>query len=66
MHGRFTSNLGKATSNGFDFQAEALHHRLPEGRVSMGYTDARNATTIVSGGNNVVADGQQINPYSAP
>jgi iron complex outermembrane receptor protein len=62
----FTSNLGKATSNGFDFQAEALITDSLKVGLSMGYTDARNATTIVSGGNNVVADGQQINPYSAP
>jgi len=34
--------------------------------LSVGYTNARNATTIVSGGNNVVADGQQINPYAVP
>ena len=34
--------------------------------LSLGYTNAKNATTIVSGGNTVVANGQQINPYSAP
>jgi iron complex outermembrane recepter protein len=62
----FTSNLGKATSNGFDFQAEALVTDSLKLGLSMGYTNARNATTIVSGGNNVVADGQQINPYAAP
>ena len=62
----FTSNLGQATSNGFDFQAQALiTDRLKVG-LSMGYTDARDSTTIVSGGNNVVANGEQINPYSAP
>jgi iron complex outermembrane receptor protein len=62
----FTSNLGQATSNGFDFQAQALITDSLKVGLSMGYTNARNATTIVSGGNNVVADGQQINPYSAP
>ena len=62
----FTSNLGKATSNGFDFQTEALITDSLKIGLSMGYTNARNATTIVSGGNNVVADGQQVNPYSAP
>ncbi|MGB6487526.1 MAG: hypothetical protein WBE91_11630, partial [Steroidobacteraceae bacterium] len=34
--------------------------------LSVGYTDARNATTIASDGNNVVANGEQINPYAAP
>ena len=46
----FTSNLGKATSNGFDFQAEALITDSLKIGLSMGYTNARNATTIVSGG----------------
>jgi iron complex outermembrane receptor protein len=62
----FTSNLGRATSNGFDFQAVALVTEALKIGLSMGYTNARNATTIVSGGNNVVADGQQINPYASP
>ena len=62
----FTSNLGQATSNGFDFQAEVLITDALKVGLSMGYTDARDATTIVSAGNNVVADGQQINNYAAP
>jgi iron complex outermembrane receptor protein len=62
----FTSNLGKATSNGFDFQAAALVSDAFKLGLSLGYTNAKNATTIVSGGNSVVANGQQINPYSAP
>jgi iron complex outermembrane receptor protein len=62
----FTSNLGQATSNGFDLQIDALITNSLKVGLSVGYTDARNATTIVSGGNNVVADGQQINPYAAP
>lgn len=62
----FTSNLGQATSNGFDFQAQALVTESLKVGLAMGYTNARNATTIVSAGNNVVADGQQINPYAAP
>jgi iron complex outermembrane recepter protein len=62
----FTSNLGKANSNGFDFQAQALVTNQLRLGLSLGYTDARNATTIVSGGNNVVANGQQVNPYAAP
>ena len=62
----FTSNLGQATSNGFDFQAEALVTDSLKVGLSVGYTNARNATTIVSGGNNVVANGQQINPLAAP
>ena len=62
----FTSNLGQATSKGFDFQAQALITDALKVGLSVGYTNARNATTIVSGGNNVVSDGQQINPYAAP
>jgi iron complex outermembrane recepter protein len=62
----FTSNLGQAISKGFDFQAQALITDALNVGLSVGYTNARNATTIVSGGNNVVADGQQINPYAAP
>jgi iron complex outermembrane recepter protein len=62
----FTSNLGKATSKGFDFEAQWLVTDSLKLGLSVGYTNARNATTIVSGGNNVVADGQQINPYAVP
>lgn len=62
----FTSNLGKATSNGFDFQAAALVSDAFKLGLSVGYTNAKNATTIVSGGNTVVANGQQVNPLSAP
>jgi len=62
----FTSNLGHATSDGFDFQAQALVTDQLTLGLSLGYTNARNATTIVSGGNNVVATGQQINPYASP
>ena len=62
----FTSNLGEATSNGFDFQAQALVTDSLKVGLGIGYTNARNATTIVSGGNNVVASGQQINPLAAP
>jgi iron complex outermembrane recepter protein len=62
----FTSNLGKATSNGFDFQAAALVTDALRLALSLGYTNAKNATTIVSGGNAVVANGQQVNPYSSP
>lgn len=62
----FTSNLGKATSKGFDWQIEALLMEGLKVGLSVGYTDARNATTIVVGGNNVVADGQQVNNFAAP
>jgi outer membrane receptor protein involved in Fe transport len=62
----FTSNLGKATSKGFDFEAQWLVTDSLKLGLSVGYTNARNATTIVSGGNNVVADGQQIHPYAVP
>jgi iron complex outermembrane receptor protein len=62
----FTSNLGQATSNGFDFQAEVLVTDALKFGLTMGYTNARDATTIISGGNAVVANGEQINPYAAP
>jgi len=62
----FTGNLGRAISNGFDFQVQALVMDALKVGLAMGYTNARNATTIVSGGNNVVANGEQINPYAAP
>ena len=62
----FTTNRGKATSNGFDFQAEALITDGLKLGLSVGYTNARDATTIISGGNPVIAKGEQINPYSAP
>jgi iron complex outermembrane recepter protein len=62
----FTSNLGQAKSDGFDLQVDALiTERLKVG-LSVGYTNARNTTTITVGGNNVVADGQQINNFAAP
>jgi iron complex outermembrane recepter protein len=62
----FTSNLGKATSKGFDLQIDALIAQGLKVGLSVGYTDARNATTISVGGNNVVADGQQINNFASP
>ncbi len=62
----FTTNSGKATSNGFDFQAEALVTSALKLGLSVGYTNARDATTIISGGNPIVSNGQQINRYSAP
>lgn len=62
----FTTNRGKATSNGFDFQGEALVTDALKLGMSVGYTNARDATTIYSGGNPVISNGQQINPYSSP
>ena len=62
----FTTNRGKATSNGFDFQAEVLVTDALKLGLSVGYTNARDATTIISGGNPVIAKGEQINPYSSP
>jgi len=62
----FTTNRGKATSNGFDFQADALVTDALRVGLGVGYTNARNATTIISGGNPVVSKGQQINPLAAP
>jgi outer membrane receptor protein involved in Fe transport len=56
--GSFTSNMGKATSKGFDFQAAALVRNDFKLGLSLSYTDARDALAVDKG--------QQINPYTSP
>jgi iron complex outermembrane receptor protein len=62
----FTSNLGKATSNGADLQVAALVGDAVELGLSLGYTKARDSQTLGSGGTEYVTSGQQINPYASP
>jgi outer membrane receptor protein involved in Fe transport len=62
----FTSNLGKATSNGADLVVNALLADSLKLGLSLGYTDARNKSTIASGNLLSVRSGDQINPFSAP
>ena len=61
----FTSNLGKARSNGFDLQLAARTGPLELG-LSAGYTSAKNTQTLGPSVTEYVSAGQQINPYSAP
>ena len=61
----FTSNLGKARSNGFDLQLAAAIGALELG-LSVGYTNAKNTQTLGPSTLEYVTAGQQINPYSAP
>jgi iron complex outermembrane recepter protein len=62
----FTSNLGKATSNGADLQATARIGDSLELGLAVGYTKAKNSQTLGSGGLQSVTSGQQLNPYAAP
>jgi outer membrane receptor protein involved in Fe transport len=66
----FTTNLGKAVSNGFDLEATTLVSDSVKLGLAVSYTDAKNADTInvttQSGVAPVFADGQQLNPYSSP
>jgi iron complex outermembrane recepter protein len=64
--GSFTANLGKATSNGFDYQANALITDSFKLGLSLGYTNARDSSSLTAGGNPIVTRGQQVNPYAAP
>jgi len=61
----FTSNLGKARSNGFDLQLAAAFGAVELG-LSVGYTNAKNTQTLGPSTLQYVTDGQQINPYSVP
>jgi outer membrane receptor protein involved in Fe transport len=61
----FTSNLGKARSNGFDLQFAAAIGAVELG-LSVGYTNAKNTQTLGPSTLEYVTAGQQINPYSAP
>jgi iron complex outermembrane recepter protein len=62
----FTSNLGKATSNGADLQATALIGTALELGLAVGYTDAKDSQTLGPGAIEYVTSGQQINPYATP
>lgn len=62
----FTSNLGKATSNGGDLQATALVTDALQLGLSVGYTTAKDKATIVTGSLESVTNGDQLNPYSTP
>ena len=62
----FTSNLGKAVSNGFDFQTEILITDALKVGLSVGYTDAKYTSTIEANGFPALTNGEQINPYSSP
>jgi outer membrane receptor protein involved in Fe transport len=62
----FTSNLGKATSNGGDLQVTALLGSAWELNLNAGYTKATDSQTLGLGGLQSVTSGQQVNPYAAP
>jgi iron complex outermembrane receptor protein len=62
----FTSNLGAATSNGADLEVNALITDSLKLGLSVGYTNAKNRSTIGSGNVVSVTSGDQINPYSVP
>ncbi|MGC2032992.1 MAG: TonB-dependent receptor [Steroidobacteraceae bacterium] len=61
----FTSNLGKATSNGADLQVTALIGGLELG-LSVGYTEAKDSQTLGLSSFQSVTSGQQVNPYATP
>jgi iron complex outermembrane receptor protein len=62
----FTSNLGKATSNGADLQVTARIGDAWELGLAVGYTKARDTQTLGPGAIQYVTAGQQVNPYAAP
>jgi iron complex outermembrane recepter protein len=62
----FTSNLGKAVSNGGDLQIKGRLWKSLTAGLSVSYTNAKDTTTITSGGSQIVTSGDQINPYAAP
>ena len=62
----FTSNLGKARSNGADLQATALIGHSVELGLAVGYTNAKDSQTLGPGTTQYVTSGQQINPYATP
>jgi iron complex outermembrane receptor protein len=62
----FTANLGKATSNGGDFQATARISEALELGLAIGYTNAKDSTTIGFNTTQVVTSGQQLNRYGTP
>ena len=62
----FTSNLGKATSNGGDLQDTARIGDALELGLAVGYTKARDSQTLGLGGLQSVTSGQQLNPIHRP
>jgi len=62
----FTSNLGKATSNGADLQVTALIGAGLELGLSAGYTDAKDSQSLGPSTLQYVTSGQQLNPYATP
>jgi outer membrane receptor protein involved in Fe transport len=62
----FTSNLGKARSNGADLQATARIGRALEVGLAVGYTNAKDSQTLGPGTTQYVSAGQQINQYATP
>jgi iron complex outermembrane receptor protein len=62
----FTSNLGKAGSDGGDLQVVGLVGDSLELGLNVGYTSAKDKTTIMTGALQSVTKGDQLNPYSAP
>jgi iron complex outermembrane receptor protein len=62
----FTSNLGKATSNGADLEITARIGEAWELGLAVGYTHAKDSQTLGPGAIEYVTSGQQINPYAAP
>lgn len=64
----FVTNLGEATSYGFDFQATALITEALEVGVAVGYTHATISSSIPIANNQKQAatQGDQLNPYAAP
>ncbi|MGD0504727.1 MAG: TonB-dependent receptor [Steroidobacteraceae bacterium] len=62
----FTSNLGKARSNGADLQATARIGSALELGLAVGYTNAKDSQTLGPGITQYVTAGQQINQYATP
>ena len=62
----FTSNLGKARSNGADLEVTARVGKALEFGLAVGYTNAKDSQTLGPGTTQYVTAGQQINPYATP
>jgi outer membrane receptor protein involved in Fe transport len=62
----FTSNLGKARSNGADLSVTARISDSLELGLALGYTNAKDSQTLGTGGLDSVNSGQQVNPYATP
>jgi len=62
----FTSNLGKATSNGADLEINALFADSLKLGLSVGYTNVKSRSTIESGNVVSVKSGDQVNPFAVP